>query len=181
MAHIRGCVPGGEHRDVVFIELRDRTGVVGVKLVIGNLVDPGANGLPEELAARLAADRIGDRADGVGGIDEVQGHDVAKIDPASDGTSVLAARTAPYADLCWAGRRFPSSTYRRTRVALGRSAPASESPWIASRCWSCRRPMTRPGSSASWSPRAARCSARQSRPSTASPMRSPRRPELRSD
>ena len=48
--------------------------VVGLELVVGDLVDPGANGLAEELAAGLAADRVSDYADGVGGIDEAEGH-----------------------------------------------------------------------------------------------------------
>ena len=52
-------VPGGEHRDVVLVELADRLRVVGVELVVGNLVDPGADGLAEKLAAGLAADRVG--------------------------------------------------------------------------------------------------------------------------
>ena len=49
-------VPGGEHGDVVVVELGDRAGVMGLELVVGDLVHPGADRLPEELAARLAAD-----------------------------------------------------------------------------------------------------------------------------
>ena len=62
----------------MLVELRDRPRVVGLELVVGDLVDPGAHGLPEELAAGLTADRVGDRADRVCGIDEAQRHGAAR-------------------------------------------------------------------------------------------------------
>src|SRR5215212_2202338 len=86
MADVHGGVPGGEHRDVVVVELREGPGVVGLELVVGNLLYPGANGLAEKLPASLAPDRIGDRANGVSGVDEAQRHSRAKIEGGSDGT-----------------------------------------------------------------------------------------------
>ncbi len=68
----------------MLVELGDGPRVVGLELVVGNLVDPGADRLAEQLPTGLAADRIGDRADGIGGIDEAEGHRSAKIGPASD-------------------------------------------------------------------------------------------------
>ena len=53
LAHLHRAVPGGEHRDVVLVELGDRLGVVLLELLVGDLVDPGAHRLAEELAARL--------------------------------------------------------------------------------------------------------------------------------
>jgi hypothetical protein len=45
---------------------------MGLELVLGDLVHPGTHRLAQELAARLAADRIRDRADRVGWIYEAQ-------------------------------------------------------------------------------------------------------------
>ena len=57
--------------------------VVGLELVVGNLVDPGADGLAEELATGLAADRVSYYADGISWIDEAEGH-APKIEAAPD-------------------------------------------------------------------------------------------------
>ena len=54
-ADLHRGVPGGEHRQVVLVEVGDRLGVVGRELLLGDLVDPGAHQLAEQLAARLAA------------------------------------------------------------------------------------------------------------------------------
>ena len=74
VADVERRVPGGEHRDIVLVQLGDRQDVVGLQLVLGNLIDPGTDRLAQELAARLAADRVGDGPDRVGGIDEAEGH-----------------------------------------------------------------------------------------------------------
>ena len=47
-----------------------------LELVVGDLVDPGADRLAEQLAAGLAADRVGDRADRVGWVYEAEGHEL---------------------------------------------------------------------------------------------------------
>jgi hypothetical protein len=45
-----------------------------LELVVGNLVHPRADGLAQQLAAGLAANRIGDGADRVGGVYEAERH-----------------------------------------------------------------------------------------------------------
>ena len=45
-----------------------------VELGVGDLVDPGADRLAEQLATGLTADRVGDRADRVGGVYEAESH-----------------------------------------------------------------------------------------------------------
>ena len=74
LADLERAVPGGEHREVVLVELGERLGVVGLELAVGDLVHPGADRLAEELAASLAADRVGDRADRVGWVYEAERH-----------------------------------------------------------------------------------------------------------
>ncbi len=58
----------------MLVELGDGLGVVGRELVVGNLVDPGPDGLAEQLSARLAADGVSDHADCIGRVDEAEGH-----------------------------------------------------------------------------------------------------------
>ncbi len=48
---------------IVLIEPRDRFGVVQRELLVGDVVDPRAHDLANELAARLAAERLGDNSD----------------------------------------------------------------------------------------------------------------------
>ncbi len=72
MPDLHRRVPSGEHRDVVVVELGDGPCVVRLELVLGDLVDPRTHGFSEELAARLAPDRVGDGADCVGWIDEAE-------------------------------------------------------------------------------------------------------------
>src|SRR4051794_30652666 len=67
-------MPRGEHRDVVLVELGDRPCEVTLELVVWDLVHPGPDSLPEQLATGLAADRVSDCADGVGRVDEAEGH-----------------------------------------------------------------------------------------------------------
>ncbi len=74
VADVHRRVPSGEHREVVLVELGDRLGVVSVELVVGDLVDPGAHRLSEELAAGLATNGIRNDADGIGWIYEAERH-----------------------------------------------------------------------------------------------------------
>jgi hypothetical protein len=67
-------VPGGEHVEVVLVEVGHRLGVVRRELVLRDLVDPRAHELAEQLPSRLAADRLGDDADGVLRFDEAEWH-----------------------------------------------------------------------------------------------------------
>src|ERR1700761_5305543 len=78
LAALERSVPGGEHREVVLVELGDRLRVVDLELGVGDLVDPGAHRLAEELATGLAADRIGYGADRVAWIYEAEGHEVIR-------------------------------------------------------------------------------------------------------
>jgi hypothetical protein len=73
-ADLHRRVPRGQHRQVVLVEVVDRLGVVRCQLLLGDLVDPRANQLAQQLPASLAPDRLGDDADGVLGLDEAQGH-----------------------------------------------------------------------------------------------------------
>src|SRR4051794_2594065 len=74
LADLHRSVPRGEHRQVVVVELVDRLRVVRLELVVGNLVDPGADYLTKELAARLAADGLGHYANRFLRLDEAEGH-----------------------------------------------------------------------------------------------------------
>ena len=86
MADLERAVPGGEHREVVLVELGERLRVVDLELGVGDLVDPGADRLAEQLAAGLAADRVGNCADRVGWVYEAEGHVlVANLEAAVDG------------------------------------------------------------------------------------------------
>ena len=58
----------------MLVEVGDRLGVVGVQLALGDLVDPCADELAEQLPAGLASDGLGDDADRVLGFDEAEGH-----------------------------------------------------------------------------------------------------------
>src|SRR3954468_13254622 len=85
LARLQGAVPGGEHREVVLVELGDRLGVVDFELGLGDLVHPGAHRLPEELAASLTADRVGNGPDGVGWVYEAERHRLPrKVEAADD-------------------------------------------------------------------------------------------------
>ena len=65
---------GGQHREIVVVELVDCLGVVRLELVLRDLVDPSAHDLAEKLAARLASDRLRHDADGFLWLDEAEGH-----------------------------------------------------------------------------------------------------------
>jgi hypothetical protein len=74
LAHLERGMPGGEHAEVVLVEVGDRLGVVGLEVGLGDLVHPGADELAEELAPRLASNGFGNDADRVPGFDEAEGH-----------------------------------------------------------------------------------------------------------
>ena len=68
------AVPGGEHREVVLVELGQGLGIVSFELVVRDLIDPGSHRLAEQLATGLTTDRVRDRTDSVGGIHEAESH-----------------------------------------------------------------------------------------------------------
>jgi hypothetical protein len=74
MPDLQRRVPCSEHREVVLVEVGDRLGVMGRKLLLGDLIDPRVDELAEQLPARLAADGLGDHPDRVLGFDEAEGH-----------------------------------------------------------------------------------------------------------
>ncbi len=67
-------VPGGEQVQIVLVEVGDRLGVVEGELLVGQVVDPCAHDLTDELPAGLAADGVRDHSDGVVGLDEAERH-----------------------------------------------------------------------------------------------------------
>src|SRR5215217_7604330 len=73
-ADLERGVPGCEHRQVMLVQVVDGLRVVRRELLVGDLVDPRADQLAQQLPAGLAADRLGDDADGVLRLDEAQGH-----------------------------------------------------------------------------------------------------------
>src|SRR4051794_31220511 len=74
LADLERRVPGRQHRQVVVVELVDRLRVVRLELVLGDLVDPRADDLAEELTTRLTTDRLRDHADCFLWFDEAEGH-----------------------------------------------------------------------------------------------------------
>src|SRR4051794_16182073 len=77
MTNLQRCVPGGEHRQVVLVEVLDGLGVVDGELVVRDLVDPCMHDLAQQLTARFATDRLGYYADGLLGLDEAKRHCLA--------------------------------------------------------------------------------------------------------
>ena len=67
-------MPCGQQVQVVLVEIRDRLRVVHRQFLVGDVVDPSAHDLAHELAARLAADGLGDNADRVLRLDEAEWH-----------------------------------------------------------------------------------------------------------
>src|SRR4051794_35509795 len=87
LSNLERGVPGGEHVQVVLVEVGDRLGVVGFEVGLGDLVDPGANELAEELPSRLATHGFGDDSDGITGLDEAQGHRISRVAQGWAGTA----------------------------------------------------------------------------------------------
>ena len=65
-------MPRRQQRQVVLVEVGDRLGVVRLELGLGDLVDPRAHYLPEDLTTRFAPNRLGDDPDRVLRFDEAQ-------------------------------------------------------------------------------------------------------------
>ncbi len=59
---------------VVLVEIGDRLGVVNRQLWLGDVIHPCAHDLADQLAARLAPDRLGDHSDCVLWLDEAKWH-----------------------------------------------------------------------------------------------------------
>ena len=74
LADLERRVPRGEDGQVVVVELVDRLCVVDLQLVVGDLVDPCAHDLAEQLAAGLAAHALGDDSDRFLRFDEAERH-----------------------------------------------------------------------------------------------------------
>ena len=74
LADLERRVPCGEHRQVVVVELVHRLGVVDLELVVGDLVDPRAHDLAEQLAAGLTPDALRYDPDRFLRLDEAQWH-----------------------------------------------------------------------------------------------------------
>src|SRR5687768_18327504 len=84
-------MPGGQHREIIVIEVVHRLRVVDHQLVVWNLVHPRGHHLTEELQASLTSNRLGNDANGLLGLDEAQWHG-AKVGGAPDG---MAHRPTP--------------------------------------------------------------------------------------
>ena len=126
MADLERCVPGGQHREIVLVQVGDRLGVVGRELRLGDLVHPRLDDLAEDLATRLAANGIGDHPDGVLRLDEAEWH---RGSPLGDRTSRklgiapdVTARPRAARDPLLAGR-----TRRRARRGMDRQQ--QRRPW----------------------------------------------------
>jgi hypothetical protein len=78
-------VPRGQHREVLVVEVLDGLGVVHLELVVGDLVDPRAHELSEQLAAGLTTDGLGDYSNGFVGFDEAERH-LVQLPDRVDGT-----------------------------------------------------------------------------------------------
>ena len=115
VADLQRGVPRREHRQVVLVEVVDRLGVVGRQLLVGDLVDPRADELAQQLPASLAADGLGDDADGVLGLDEAQGHGV-KVRARPDGKNRAAPGFVP------AVAHFGSKSFRTVHDHAAASA-----------------------------------------------------------
>jgi hypothetical protein len=59
---------------------------MGLEVGLGDLVDPGADELAEELPPRLATHGLGDDSDGITGLDEAQGHRISRVAQGVGGT-----------------------------------------------------------------------------------------------
>src|SRR5205823_6044983 len=74
LTNLERGVPCGQQMQVVLVEVSDRLRVVGRQFLIGDVINPGAYDLPDELPARLAPDRLGDDADGILRLNEAEWH-----------------------------------------------------------------------------------------------------------
>ena len=65
-------MPGGQQGEIVLVEVGERAGVLGFEFLFGDLVDPRTQGLSEDLATGLAADRFGNDVNRISRIDETK-------------------------------------------------------------------------------------------------------------
>ena len=72
LAEIHRAVPGGQQGEIVLVEVGERAGVLGFEFLFGDLVDPRTQGLSEDLATGLAADRFGNDVNRISRIDETK-------------------------------------------------------------------------------------------------------------
>ena len=79
---------------IVLVEVGHGLCVVGGQLLLGDLVDPGAHELAQELPASLPPDGLGDDPDGVLRLDEAQGHG-RTVGKGPDGAADRVARATP--------------------------------------------------------------------------------------
>ncbi len=112
-ADLHRGVPGGEHREVVLVQIGDGLRVVRGELALRNLVHPGADELAEQLPAGLAADRLRDHADGVLRLNEAEGH------CAANGTRCVGRHN------CVRGRPIRVVVLERARRRAGPAAPSA--------------------------------------------------------
>ena len=73
-ADLERGVPGGEHREVLVVEVVDRLRVVLRELVLGDVVDPGLDHGGQQRAPRLPADGLRDHPDRLRRLHEAKRH-----------------------------------------------------------------------------------------------------------
>src|SRR4051812_23891629 len=126
LADLQRRVPGGEHRQVVLVEVGDGLGVVQLELAVRDLIHPGAHDLAHELTAGLAPDRLSDDTYGVLGFDEAERH---RGSWRSFGTDELprsvGARSDGKIERQWS---FLIGTSHRCRVGLAAAAHPTPAP-----------------------------------------------------
>src|SRR6478735_1965977 len=86
-------MPGGEHRQIVLVEICHGLGVMRLELALRDLVDPRPDDLAEQLPTCLAADGIGDDADRVLRFDEAEWHAVSGPPGVARDCSTVSARS----------------------------------------------------------------------------------------
>ena len=67
-------MPGGQQVQVILVQVSHGLRIVHGELALGDVVHPRADDLTDELAARLAPDRLGDHPNGVLRLDEAKWH-----------------------------------------------------------------------------------------------------------
>src|SRR5947209_16367208 len=120
-------MPGGQQREVVLVQVGDRLRIVGLELGFGDLVHPRLHDFAEDLATRLAADRLGDHPDGVLRLDETEWHGaLAREQDDAEGRR-RPGRNRPEADAACPPRASASDGPARY-PALARPAPGPGEP-----------------------------------------------------
>src|SRR4051812_36646464 len=139
LADLQRGVPGGEHRQVVLVEVGDRLGVVSVQLALWDLVDPRADELAEQLTPGLAADGLCDDADRVVRFDEAEGHGKLRALEVLDGVTVRLRSDGKTPDVrgrlgtsCML-RGFPRARARGNLSGRPGASPSASAPWCRDR------------------------------------------------